>query len=120
MQLVKLSASRDMVIYHEEVELFFAFLCVECGEEHTVTLNAHHRSRREVCDGDEGLADELFRLIISVNTGENCAVCACAVVQSELEELLGLLHSDAVLDLHCTEIGLTESLEIDVFCEQRL
>ena len=109
-----------MVIDHEEVELFFAFLCVECGEERTVTLNAHHRSRREVCDGDEGLADQLFRLVISVNTGENGAVCACAVVQSELKELLGLLHSDAVLNLYGTEIGLGEGLEIYVFCEQRL
>lgn len=33
-QLVQLSACRDVVVYHEEVELFFAFLCVECGEEH--------------------------------------------------------------------------------------
>ena len=109
-----------MVIYHDEVELFFALFCMSSGEEHTVRLNAHHRSRREVCDRDQGLADELFRLIISVNTGENCAVCTCAVVQSELEKLLALLNSDAVLNLNCTEIGLGECLEINVLSKQRL
>ena len=71
---VQLYAGRDVVVYHDQVELFFAFFCVGSGEEHTVTLNTHHDSRREVGDRNQGLADELFRLVISVNTGENGAI----------------------------------------------
>lgn len=73
-----------MRVYHEQMQLFFVSLVMYGGDKHTAGFNAHHRSRREVDDSDAGLADKLFRLIVRVNSGENRAVCACSVVESEL------------------------------------
>ena len=37
----------------------------------------------QIGDGDQGLAYQFFRLIVSVDTGEDGAVGAGAVIQSE-------------------------------------
>jgi len=84
------------------------------GKEHTVGLDAHHCPWGQVCDGDQGLADQLFGLIICVDAGKDGAIGAGAVVQSELQELLTLLYGNAVLDLDCPEIGLREGFKVYV------
>ena len=81
---IQLRAGGDVRVYHEQMQLFFLSLMMYGGDKHTAGFNAHHRSRREVCYGYAGLADKLFRLIVRVNAGENCAVCAGSVVESEL------------------------------------
>lgn len=53
--LVQLRACRNMVVHHEQVG-----------------------------DGDQCLSNQFFRLIVSVDTGEDGAVGAGAVIQSEL------------------------------------
>ena len=66
--LIELCTCRNMVIYHKEMKLFFAFFFVYCTEKHTARVNAHHRSRWKICDSDKSLSNQFFRLIISVNT----------------------------------------------------
>ena len=66
--LIELCTCGDMVIDHEEVELFFAFFFVNCTKEHTAGVNTHHCSRRKICDSDKSLSNQFFRLIISVDT----------------------------------------------------
>lgn len=82
--LVQLCACRNVVIYHQQVQLLFAVLLAYCGQQHTTGLNAHHGSGRQVGDGDQCLSNQFFRLIVSVDTGEDGAVGAGAVIQSEL------------------------------------
>ena len=82
--LVQLRACRNMIIHHEQVQLLFAVLLAYCGQQHTTGLNAHHGSGGQIGDGDQGLAYQFFRLIVSVDTGEDGAVGAGAVIQSEL------------------------------------
>ena len=98
---------------------FLTVFLVHGGDEHTAGLDAHHGPGREVRDGDAGLAYQLLRLIILVDAGEDHPVRAGAVVQNELQELLGLLHGLAFLDLHGPEIGLGEGVEIHQVGEQR-
>ena len=109
-----------MVVYHDQVELFFAVALIDRGEEHAAGVDAHHRSGRQVGDGDQGLADELFGLVEGVDAAEDGAVGAGAVIEAELEELLGLLDRFAGLDLYGAEIGLYEGVEIDVIGKERL
>ena len=66
--LIELRTSRNMVINHEQMEFFFLTALVDCGEKHTAGVDAHHRSRRQVGDGDQGLANQFFRLVECVNT----------------------------------------------------
>ena len=108
-----------MVIYHKQMELFFAVFMMHGGDEHTAGIDTHHRARREVRDSDAGLAYQLLRLVIVVNTTQNDPIYAGSVVQNELQELFGLLHGFAFLNLHGTEIGLGEGVEIHQVGEQR-
>ena len=111
-----------MVVNHQKMK-FFVFavlLVVHSGEKHSAGVDAHHLSRREIGDGDQGLSDQLFRLIVSMDTGKNNPVCACSIIQSELKELLGLLYCLASLYLHRPEIGFAESVEIDLLLKERL
>ena len=109
-----------MVVYHQQVQLLFAVLLAYCAKQHTVGLDAHHSSRREVGDGDEGLAYQLFRLIVCMNTGKDGAVGTGSIVQGELQKLFGFLDCFACFYLHCAEVGLGEGLEVYVLLEQRL
>ena len=61
---IELRARRDAVIYHQQVQLFLTVLVVDGGNQHAAGINAHHRARRQVGDGDAGLADQLFRRIV--------------------------------------------------------
>ncbi len=82
--LIELCTCRNMVIYHKEMKLFFAFFFVYCTEKHTTGVNAHHCSRRQIGDCDAGLTDQFFRLVIFVNTTQNDPIYAGSVVQNEL------------------------------------
>ena len=53
-------------------------------DEHTAGIDTHHRSRRQIGDGDAGLSNQLLRLIILVNTTQNDPIYAGSVVQNEL------------------------------------
>ena len=108
-----------MGIDHQQVELLLAVFLVHGGDEHTAGLDAHHGPGREIGDCNAGLSNQLLRLIIFVDAGEDHPIRAGAVVQNELQELLGLLHGFAFLDLHGTEIGLGEGVEIHQVGEQR-
>ena len=61
-------SGRDMRIHHEQVKLFFTVFLVNRADQHAAGFNAHHGPRGQVGDGDAGLADELFRFIIDVNS----------------------------------------------------
>ena len=52
-----------------------------------------------------------------MDAGENGALDAGAVVQRELQKLLGLLYGLAGEDLNGTEIGLREGLKVDNVCK---
>ena len=102
------------------MELLLLSFLVDGAEEHTAGLNAHHGPGRQIRNGDAGLADQVFRLIIGVDSAQNRPILAAAVVQSELQELLGLLHRLAIQHLNGTEIRLGEGVEIRLILEQRL
>lgn len=86
--LVHLSPCWDMVVYHEEMELFLAFFVVNGRNEHAAGVDTHHGSRRQIGNGDAGLADELFRFVEGMNAAQDDAVCACSVIEGKLKELL--------------------------------
>ena len=111
-----------MVIHHKQMQFFlFAVLfVVHRRQQHATGLNAHHGSGRQVGDGDQGLAYQFFRLVVSVNTGEDGTVFAGAVIQSELQQFLGLGYCHTLFYLNSSEIGLAEGLKIYYFLEQGL
>ena len=80
-----------MGIDHQKMKLFFLPFLMDGTEKHTAGFDAHHGPGRQIGDGDAGLADQLIRLIIGVNTAQNRPILAAAVIQSELQELLGFL-----------------------------
>ena len=94
------------------MQLLLAVLGVDGGDQHTAALLAHHLPGRQVHDGNKGLADQLLGLIVGGDAGEDLTIRAGAVVQREFQQLLGLLHGLAVLDLDGTEVGLAESIEV--------
>ena len=55
-----------------------------------------------------------------MDAAEDGAVGARAVVQGELQQLLGLWNRDAVLDLDRAEVGLGEGVKVDKILEERL
>ena len=105
-QSIQLSTSRDVGINHQKMELLLLAFLMNGGEQHAAGLDAHHRSGRQIRDGDAGLSDQLFRLIICVNTAQNRPFLVRTVIQSELQKLFGLLDGFAFEDLHGPEIGL--------------
>ena len=54
--LVQLGTSRDVVIHHQQMQLLHALLVVDSGNQHAAGIDAHHRTGRQVGDGDAGLA----------------------------------------------------------------
>ena len=65
---IQLRAGRDVVVHHQKMKLFLAVFLVHRGQEHAAGVDPHHRSRRKIRDGDQSLSDQLFRLVIGVNT----------------------------------------------------
>ena len=118
--LVQLRPGRDLIVQHQQVQAFLAVFLVHGGDQHPAGVDAHHGSGGQVHDGHAGLADQLLRLVIVVDAAQNDAIRAGPVVQNELQELLGLLHGFAGLDLHHAEVGLAEGLKIHELLEERL
>lgn len=117
---VQLRARRDVIVHHQQMELLLALLAVHGRDQHAAGFDAHHGPRRQVGDGDAGLADQRFRLIVGMDAAQDRAGFARAVVQRELEQLLGLGHRLAGQHLHGAEIRLAEGLEVHELLEQRL
>ena len=82
--LVQLGACGDVVVQHQKMEFFFSFFMMHGGNQHTAGLDAHHGSGGQIGDGHAGLANQLFRLVIGVDSAQNGALVARSVVQSEL------------------------------------
>ena len=80
--LVQLSTRRDVRINHQKMKFFFLALMVNGTNQHTAGFNSHHGSGRQIRDGDAGLSDQLFRLIICVNTAQNRPFLVRTVIQS--------------------------------------
>ena len=101
-----------MRIDHQKMELFFLPFLVDGAEEHTAGFDAHHGSGRQIRDGDAGLSDQLFRLVIGVNTVQNRPILAGTIIKRKLQEHFRLLHRLAVQHLHGAEIALGEGIKI--------
>ena len=76
------------------------------GDEHAAGVLAHHLAVGQVEDGNDGLADELIRLIELVDAGEYLARSAGAVIELELQKLLALFHGLTGEDLAHAHIAL--------------
>ena len=81
---IELCAGGDVRIHHQQMELFFAVFVMHGGDQHTAGVDTHHRAGRQVRNGDAGLSNQLFRLIILVNSAQNDPIYAGSVVQNEL------------------------------------
>jgi hypothetical protein len=66
--LIHLRACRDGRIHHQEMESFLVAFLVNGTDQHAAGIDAQHGSRRKIGDGDTGLSDQFFGLVISVNT----------------------------------------------------
>ena len=66
--LVQLCACRNARVNHQQMKFFFFAFFVNGTDQHSAGIDAHHLARGQIRDGDAGLADELFRLIIGVNS----------------------------------------------------
>lgn len=102
------------------MELLHALLMMDRGDDHAAGVDPHHLPGRKVRDGDEGLAQQLLRLIGVVDAAQDHPVGAGAVVQNELQQLLALGHSGAVLDLDGPEVGLGKGLKVHEILEEGL
>ncbi len=67
------------------MQFFLAVFLVESGEEHAAGFETHHGTGRQVGDRHAGLADQLFRLVESVNT-ENPPVMMMASLYGRMIE----------------------------------
>ena len=58
-------------------------------KDHAVALKAHHLAGFKINDHSQSLADEIFRLIVFCNTGEDLPLTE-SVIDLELQELVRL------------------------------
>ena len=79
--LVQLRTGGNPVIHHQEIQALVTVLLMNSGDQHTLGINAHHFSGRQVHDGDGRLSNQLFRLIIFMDAAQNHAIRALAVIQ---------------------------------------
>ena len=110
----ELCAGGNGVVQQQQVQLFLALFLMDGRDQHAAGGDAHHLPGGQVQNGHGGFADELLRLIIVMDARYDGAVRAGAVIQSELQQLVALLHGLAVLDLHGPEIGPAEGVKVHV------
>ena len=72
--LAQFRASRDLIVQHDEVQLFLALFRADGGKQHTVALQTHHLPGRQIHDGGQSFAYQFLRLIELVDTGEDLSV----------------------------------------------
>ena len=66
--LVQLRTGGNPVIHHQEIQALVTVLLMNSGDQHTLGINAHHLSRRQIYDCNRCLANQIFWLVILVNT----------------------------------------------------
>lgn len=66
---IQLCTSRDVVVDHEQVQVFFTVFLVDGADDHAAAVDAHHGAWWQIGDGDQGFTDEFFRFIVFVNAG---------------------------------------------------
>ena len=64
---IQLRPRRDVVVHHEKMKFFLPVALIDRREQHAAGLDAHHGARRQVRNRNQGLSDQLFRLVVSVN-----------------------------------------------------
>ena len=64
---VQFRPRRDVVIHHEKMKLFLPVALVNGREQHAAGLDSHHGARRQIRDRNQGLSDQLFRLVVDVD-----------------------------------------------------
>ena len=69
----QLRAGGDGVADHYQIQLLLALLRVDGGQEHSVTLLAHHLPGRQVGDGEQGLADQVLRRVVLCDAADHGA-----------------------------------------------
>src|SRR5574344_921342 len=84
---------------------------VDSTQNHTLTLNAHHLTRREIGYEEYILANQLIRFIVGSNTAQDSTVSTATVIDGELQQFLALLHHLAVSEMTDTDIQFLESLK---------
>ena len=72
-----------MRINLQQMQLLCALFMMHSTQQHTAGLDAHHLARRQIYNGDQGLAQKLFRLIEGMDTAQNSAVSTSAIIQSK-------------------------------------
>lgn len=73
---IQFRACWNVVVDHQQMEIFFAVFLVDGADDHAFGVDAHHFLWWQVGDGDEGFADELFRFVVVVNAGKDGSVAA--------------------------------------------
>ena len=56
-----------MLIHHQTVQFFLSVFMMNRRNDHSAGINAHHRTGRQVCDCNQCLSYQLFRLISIVD-----------------------------------------------------
>ena len=67
----QLRAGRNVRIHDQEMELIFIPFLMRGADQHPAGFKSHHRAGREIQDRDQGLADQFFRLIESMDAAED-------------------------------------------------
>ena len=83
-----------------------------CRTNHTIALYAAEFCRLEVCNQNDFLSNEVFRLVPLCNTRNNLSA-AHAVIQLQFQQLFRLFHLFACYDLCNPQINFSEIVNGD-------
>ena len=81
---VQFRTGGDMRIHLQQVQFFLVAFFVHRGDQHAAGFDAHHCPRRQVQDGDAGLAHEFFGFVERVDPAQDRALRTGTVVKREL------------------------------------
>ena len=73
---IQLGSRRNMVVDHQQMEIFLAVFLVDGADDHATAVDAHHFAWWQVGDGDQGFADEFLWFVVVVDAGEDGSVFA--------------------------------------------
>ena len=63
---VHLCPGRNVVVQHQKMQLFLTTFMVNSGDQHPAGFNTHHGTGRQIGDGEQRLAYQLFRLCYNI------------------------------------------------------
>ena len=66
--LVQLRSCRNTIIQHQQIQSFVSVVLVHRTDQHSLGVDTHHLPGRQICNRHTGLSDQLFRLLILVNS----------------------------------------------------